>query len=78
MGSGGAASWGPGAGGEAGARGGGAGGGDWVAPWDGRAGERLKAVRRVARSDTGQDTVECRIKGNIVSKGVRMPHECAR
>lgn len=48
--------------------------GDFVAPWDWRTGERLKAVRRETKNDTGQDTAECRIKGNISGKGARIYH----
>ena len=48
--------------------------GDFVAPWDWRAGKRLRRVRRAARSDASQDTAECSIKGNISGKGARIYH----
>ena len=48
--------------------------GDFVAPWDWRADESLRSVRRDTGSDTGQNTRACRIKGNISRSGARIYH----
>ena len=52
--------------------------GNFVAPWDWRAGERLQSARRgtdqETSHDTGQNTSECRIKGNISRDGTRIYH----
>ena len=48
--------------------------GDFVAPWDWRAGGRLQSAHQDARSDTGQKSGDCRIKGNISRDGTRIYH----
>ncbi len=48
--------------------------GDFVAPWNWRAAESPRSVRRDTGSVTGQNTGECRIKGNISRRGERIYH----